>query len=102
MAAAIPIFHSLAFREFKDAYQWYARRSKKTARRFYEAVDQALDDIAANPTRWPVFHHHYRWLQLKKFPYVLYFRILDPYHVVIMAVAHGRRRLGYWLRRSRK
>jgi ParE-like toxin of type II ParDE toxin-antitoxin system len=67
---------------------------------FHDAVEHTVDEIAADPHRWPVFHRNYRWVKTKKFPYVLYFRIVDPYHVVIVALAHGRRRPGYWLRRS--
>jgi plasmid stabilization system protein ParE len=100
MALAVPIFHRLASREFRDAYQHYARQSLKAARRFQDAVEHAIDEIAADPYRWPIFHQNYRWVKTKRFPYVLYFRILDPYHVLIVAVAHGKRRPGYWLRRS--
>jgi hypothetical protein len=40
-----------------------------------------------------------RWVRLRQFPYVIYYRI-DGDKPIVMAVAHGRRRLGYWLRRK--
>jgi hypothetical protein len=48
-----------------------------------------------------VYHRHYRWVRTRRFPYILYYRLVDADEVLIVAVAHARRRPGYWLRRSR-
>ena len=47
------------------------------------------------------YHGPYRWLPVQRFPYVLYYEILDPTRVRVYAVAHTSRRPGYWLQRRR-
>lgn len=93
------LFHSLAQREYDKAYDWYARRSIDAARRFDAEVDLAVQRIAANPERWPVFRDEHRWVRTRRFPYLLFYRRVDAERVLVMAVAHARRRPGYWLRR---
>src|SRR5260370_36417503 len=100
MAATI-IFHRLALREYDAAWRWYAQRSSWAAQRFQDEVEHSLQKIAATPDRWPMFHNRFRGLRVRRFPYVLYYHILDADHLLIMAVAHASRRPGYWLRRSR-
>jgi plasmid stabilization system protein ParE len=101
MAFASVIFHRLALREYRTAILHYRTRSWQAASRFVKAVDAAIQRIASAPDRWPVIHVNYRWVRTRRFPYIVYYRILDPDHVLIVAVAHGRRRPGYWLRRWR-
>jgi plasmid stabilization system protein ParE len=99
MSPVTVIFHRLALREYQDACQWYARRSPQAAQRFIDAVSRAVQAIAAAPSQWPVYRGPYRWVRTQRFPYLLYYRILDPARVLLVAVAHTRRRPGYWLRR---
>jgi plasmid stabilization system protein ParE len=98
--AAIVHFHRLALREYQVAQQWYARRSAQALQRFQEAVERAVERIALAPDRWPTFGRHHRWVRAGRYPYLLYYRILGPDRVLVVAVAHARRRLGYWLRRT--
>ncbi len=99
MTAASVIFGRPARREMEKAYRWYARHSLQAAQRFADAVDRAVQQIASAPDRWPVYRAPYRWVRAGRYPYLLYYCILDPTRVLIMAVAHARRRPGYWLRR---
>ncbi len=98
--AATVIFHRQALQEYQDALQWYGRRTLRAAQALARAVDAAVQQMSTAPTRWPVVHQHYRWVRTPRYPYVLYYRILDPDTVLVMAVAHARRRPGYWLRRQ--
>jgi plasmid stabilization system protein ParE len=99
MASTTVVFHRLAARELRDACRWYERRGTGLGRLLAVEVDQAADRIAADPERWQSFRSHYRWLRLKRFPYVLYYWVMDPTRVLVLAVAHGRRRPGYWIHR---
>src|SRR5262249_31796209 len=100
MPASTVIFHRFAAREYDLAYKWYAARSDRAAASFERAVEQAVQRIADAPDRWPSYSEHYRWVRVRRFPYVLYYRMLGSTRVLIVAVSHGRRRLGYWSRRS--
>jgi plasmid stabilization system protein ParE len=97
--SAVVIFHRLARREYRAARQHYEQISARTAARFVQAVTRAVERIAENPNAWPEYCPHYRWVRTRRFPYLLIYRMLEPNFVVVVAVAHGRRRPGYWLRR---
>jgi len=100
--ATLVIFHRLALREYQAAQRWYARRGGiALAQSFQDEIERAVQQIAHNPSQWPIAQGPYRWIRPRRFPYVLYYRTLDANHVLIVAVAHARRRPGYWLRRSR-
>ncbi len=92
----------LAAREFRVVYRWYARRSAAAAARFRLAVDQVERRIAAAPDQGALIHHRFRWMRVRRYPYVLYYEILDPIQVIVYAVGHTSRRPGYWLGRTRR
>ena len=93
------IFHRLATAEFVAARRWYARRSAAVEARFVAAVGAAVQLIQTTPDAGAVFRGRYRWVRARRFPYLLYYAPADESVVVVYAVAHARRRLGYWLRR---
>jgi toxin ParE1/3/4 len=94
-------FHPLATRELRAAFGWYARRRPAAARRFRRAVDDMVQRIASAAEQGTPYRHIFRWLPLRRFPYLLYYEIRDPQPVLVYAVAHAARRPGYWLRRTR-
>jgi plasmid stabilization system protein ParE len=93
------IFHRLAAAEFVATRRWYARRSATVETRFVYAVDAAVRLIEATPDTGALFLHRYRWVRTRRYPYLLYYDPSGPTAVVVYAIAHARRRLGYWLRR---
>lgn len=92
--------HPLALRELRAAYRWYVRRSPGTAQRFRAAVDHVVQRLMADAEQGAAFRQDYRWMRVCRFPYVIYYEIRDPHSVLIYAVAHARRRPGYWRRRQ--
>jgi hypothetical protein len=101
MANAVVIFHRLAARDYRLALRRYAGYSSQTANRFRAAVDQALQRIARSPLQGVAYHGRFRWVRTKRYPYVLYYEEIDPTLVRLLAVAHGNRRPGYWMRRAK-
>src|SRR5262245_47645455 len=93
-------FHPLALREAQQAYRWYARRSPAAAQRFQWAFRAVVQRIEQSAEQGTPYAQAYRWFRLRRFPYLLYYKIRDPQPVLIYAVAHGCRRPGYWLRRT--
>lgn len=94
------VFHRLAAREYRAARRWYADRSPEAAASFQIAVDQALGRIPSQGDLLPRLGRVYRWVRVRRFPYVLVFREQSPDCIMVMAVAHTSRRPGYW--RSRR
>jgi plasmid stabilization system protein ParE len=91
--------HPEAVEEAEAAVIWYARRSSRAAQRFVEELEVAVAAIAEAPDRWPRFDRETRRVILRRFPYIVIYRVL-PDRVEILAVAHGRRRPGYWRGRA--
>jgi plasmid stabilization system protein ParE len=64
------------------------------------AFDAALDRIHDTPEafpRWRADHPHRR-CSVASFPYVCFYRV-DGDTIVVVAVAHAKRKPGYWARR---
>ena len=87
--------HPAALEEAAAATDWYAQRSRRAAERFLDELERALDQIARNPARYPLHEFGTRRMVLRRFPFVIVFRQTDA-GLEIIAVAHGRRRPGYW------
>ena len=94
------VFHRLAAREYRRSRDWYAARSVSVAERFRIAVARAVGRVEAEPEALPVLTGPYRWVRVRKFPYLLVFRRKSPALIMIVAVAHTSRRPGYWRHRS--
>jgi plasmid stabilization system protein ParE len=63
--------------------------------RFLAELDRALAAVGETPHRWPPYLHGTHRLHLRRFPYWIVYRI-ESDHVLIVAVAHDRRRPDYW------
>ena len=95
---ATPVdFHPLADDEVLKARRYYARAASLAAR-FIAALDEAVARVGANPAAWPPDAHGTRACRLRKFPYRLVY-VEEPARSLVVAVAHDRRRPGYWRRR---
>jgi plasmid stabilization system protein ParE len=93
--------HPEAVAEAEAAIDWYAERSSNAPTAFMEELDKAIESIREAPKRWPIFDQDCRRFPLFRFPYfVVYYEKSDSL-VRILAVAHGRRRPGYWRSRGR-
>jgi hypothetical protein len=101
MPIRVTEIHPLAQRELKKAERWYRRQGARRGQRFLQAVDDVIQRIATSAEQGAPYLQRFRWMQMKRFPYLLYYEIRDPLPVLIYACAHARRRLGYWLRRAR-
>ena len=92
--------HPLALQELRTAYRWYAERSSTAAHHFRLAVVDAVQRIMTAAEQGSPFRQRYRWMRVHRFPYLVYYEMRDPQPVLIYAVAHARRRPGYWLPRT--
>jgi plasmid stabilization system protein ParE len=91
--------HPAAVREMRAAREWYEERSAAVADQFQQAVDAAIDQIAEHPERWGHYLHGTRVFVLKRFSYLVVYRVVDD-AVQVVALAHGKRRPGYWMDRN--
>jgi len=91
-------FHPEARLEALDAYEWYFERSPQAAEAFQAELEKAGRAIQEAPERYEVYLHGTRRYLMKRYPYLVVFRPTAD-HIEILAVAHGRRRPGYWKKR---
>jgi toxin ParE1/3/4 len=98
-------FHAEARAEFLAAADWYGRERLGLGEDFIAEVGRALDTIRANPEAWPVLTHQgsvpLRRFVLARFPYGVIFTAVGE-QLFVIAVAHGKRRPGYWRNRVRR
>lgn len=90
--------HPDALQEAAAAVEWYATRSQQAADAFIEELDRAVKVISESPERWPTHLHGTRRYLLRRFPFVVVYRHHSPV-VQVVAIAHGKRRPGYWRKR---
>jgi plasmid stabilization system protein ParE len=88
-------FHRDAIAEFEAAVDWYRENSEQAADDFVLEVDQAIARISENPLMWEEYLHGTRRYLLHRFPYLLVYLLYDN-QVQVVAIAHRRRRPGYW------
>ena len=93
-------FHPEARKEARNAATWYRERSPEAARGFTDAVADGVQSIRERPETWPIWQRTVvRRRILRRFPYSIFY-VVEHDVVVILAVAHHKRRPGYWLPRS--
>jgi plasmid stabilization system protein ParE len=83
--------------ELEHAWQWYASQNPVAAERFADEVVRVLDVITEAPGRWALAGHGTRRVPLHRFPFKVVYR-WDPGDEVVrlVAIAHTKRRDGYW------
>ena len=91
-------FHPEAYMEADEARSWYENNSPGLGMAFIEAVQMAVDSIQDNPDMWPPYKYGTRRFFLRRFPFSLVYRH-DATKIQIIAIAHLRRRPGYWRNR---
>jgi plasmid stabilization system protein ParE len=88
-------FHPAARREVEDAQAWYEQRSILAASAFLREFSTAVQRIGEAPGRYPAAGAGTHRILLDRFPFSIYYRIGSDV-VTVMAVAHQKRRPGYW------
>lgn len=87
-------FRPQAEAEALEVRRWYEDRRQGLGREFGQAVDDIVARIGENPLAFPRAHGETRRATLRRFPYAIYFRILDD-DIVVLAV-HGRQHPPRW------
>lgn len=97
-------FHPEARAEFVADVDWYDDHEQGCGERFEKAVRSAIEDALASPEAWPPWPG---WLgepivrsrRVAGFPYRVVYLLLND-ELTVVAVAHEKRRPGYWRRRA--
>ncbi len=85
--------------ELFDAALWYESKETGLGKRFRNEVAGVIDSIAANPLLWRERAGGYRRVNCPVFPYYVPYLIRGN-KIIIAAIAHDRRKPGYWHKRA--
>jgi toxin ParE1/3/4 len=94
-----PIFRPAAAADVEDAYRWYEAQQTGLGEEFLAAVRVVIESMMANPELFPVVYRETRRALLRRFPYGIYYRIVED-QIVVVACMHGRRDPRRWQSRS--
>ena len=91
-------WHPLARRELFEGADFYEREVAGLGEIFLDGIEAALQQIRTHPRSGPVIREQTRKCRVSRFPYNLIYRI-ESDRLLIVAVAHHKRRPHYWARR---
>ena len=84
-----------AEQELMEATLWYESREAGLGRRFRDEVSHVLNRIVEDPLLWRERPGGYRQVNCPVFPYYIPYFIREQ-KIIVAAIAHGRRKPGYW------
>jgi plasmid stabilization system protein ParE len=78
--------------------EWYSNRSPVVAVEFRVMISDVVRRIAQSPTHWPKYLYGTRRFVVDRFSFFIVY-LNDPGMLNIVAIAHSKRKPGYWKRR---
>jgi plasmid stabilization system protein ParE len=96
-----PEFLPEADEEFREAIRYYQKEAQGVGLKFLEEVRRGVTFITENPFAAVAVGSGIRRKVLNHFPYSLLYAV-ESELVVIVAVAHQKRRPGYWRSRLKE
>lgn len=94
---ALPL-EVLGDEEAYEAASWYRARNERTSAAFVKALRLAFERIQESPETWPSYHEGTRRTPVFRLPYEVMYRLLAD-RILIVAIAHCKRKPGYWRKR---
>jgi toxin ParE1/3/4 len=91
-------FHPEAAEEAQASVDWYRARSAEAAAGFVAELDYAIEQVAELPETWSSYIANTRRFVFRVYPFSVVYRITED-SVEIVAVAHAKRKPGYWASR---
>lgn len=92
------LFRPEAGSDLLDTRDWYERQEPGLGEAFANSIDETVDRIEAMPQMYAVVFRDVRRAKLRRFPYLVYYRVSSELLEVI-AVLHGSRDPKLWQER---
>jgi len=86
--------------DVSSARRWYENQQARLGSSFAQSLSATVKRIQGMPRMYVTVFKGVRRAKLRKFPYVIYYRLL-PESVEVLAVLHGNRHPDIWQRRVR-
>jgi len=92
-------YHPAAALELEEIRDYYETRSGGLGAAFVDEFERQVLLIASMPRRWVIVQNDLRRSLMKRFPYVIFFRILQDDGIRVTLIKHEKRHPGFGLSR---
>ena len=92
-------FHPAASLELRESAAYYESHVEGLGEEFIAEVERACSLLVRHPALGARYDLRHRRVLLRRFPYALIYRVHEA-ELTIIAVAHTKRRPGYWQART--
>lgn len=90
MSFRVVVRHA-AERDIAEAQNWYETQQVGLGAQFYDETMRVFDLLVESPLVYPVVHRNVRRAVLRRFPFLVWYRVADQ-TVRVLAITHGMRR----------
>lgn len=84
--------------EIEEAFEYYLRDNPRVASRFLDEITASFKKVQINPLLYPRYTKNTRRRVLGSFPFSVIYQEKEDV-ILIVAIAHAKRREGYWTKR---
>jgi len=91
-------YHPKALAEAFKSARWYNRRCPGLGAEFFDEIDAVVGELRADPLIKRADRDGVRSWRMKRFRFRIYY-FVEPNGIRILAVAHPKRRTGFWRQR---
>ena len=84
--------------DIRESFKFYNEEQPGLGLSFSRNVRSAIEKITEFPQAWPKLGRKFRKCQVERFPFIIVYAIQES-QIVVIAVAHQKRRPGYWKNR---
>jgi len=92
-------YHPAIENELREIIAFYNKISKRLGSEFLNEFEKQVLRISAMPSRWMIVESDIRRALLKRFPFVIYFRLLENNIIRVLLIKHQRRHPSYGMKR---
>ncbi|MBD3228699.1 MAG: type II toxin-antitoxin system RelE/ParE family toxin [Candidatus Lokiarchaeota archaeon] len=86
--------------EMNISAQYYNQQASGLGLDFLKKIEKSLEYILKDPERWPIAYKNIHKYNIRRFPFSLYYVFeKNKDKIIILAVAHQRRKPEYWKKR---
>jgi len=91
-------FHPEARLEYREAAAFYESRRPGLGAAFTREIESTIGVVLEAPDRWRMVEQDVRRCFTRRFPYAILYTV-ERDSILILAIAHGSRKPGYWRER---
>lgn len=84
-------FHPSTATDAREATVYYEQQRRGLGSHFLSELDKAIAQIARAPLAFPVVDGQVRRSIIKRFPYVVLYRVLEPDTLRVLVIRHHKR-----------